>query len=73
MVKYKGFIGHFFFDEKNGIFQGNVANSNDVITFEGRSVAKLQQAFQEAIDDHIEWQKKHGKKLEGASFQSKTS
>jgi predicted HicB family RNase H-like nuclease len=64
MIKYKGFIGHFFFDEKTGLFQGNVANSNDVITFQASSVAKIQQAFQEAIDEHLEWCKKHRKELE---------
>lgn len=65
MIKYKGFIGHYFFDEKAQMLRGNVANSNHVITFEGRSVAKIQLAFQEAVDEHIEWTKKHGRTIEG--------
>lgn len=64
MIKYKGFIGHFFFDEKTGLFLGNVANSNDIITFQASSIAKIQFAFQEAVDQHIEWCKKHRKKAE---------
>lgn len=64
MIKYKGFIGHFFFDEKTNLFHGNVANSHDLITFQGNSVAKTQQAFQDVVDKHIEGCKKHGKKRE---------
>ena len=71
MIKYKGFIGHYFFDEKTCLFQGNVANSNHAITFEGRSLAKVHQAFREAVDEHIEWTKKYGRKIEGTSSQGK--
>ena len=71
MLKYKGFIGHFFFDEKTTLFCGNVANAHDLITFQGASVAKIQQAFQDAVDEHIEWCKKRGKKFEFSSSQSK--
>ncbi len=70
MIKYKGFIGHYFFDEKTNLFCGNVANSHDLITFQGASVAKTQQAFQDAVEEHIEWCKKHGKKFEVPSLQS---
>ena len=61
MIKYKGYIGHFFFDEKTNIFQGHVANIHDVITFQGTSVASTRQAFQDAVDEHIEWRQKYGK------------
>lgn len=71
MIKYKGFIGHFFFDEKTNLFQGNVANSHDLITFQGNSITKTQQAFQDAVDEYIEWCKKYGKKFEVSFPQSK--
>lgn len=61
MMQYKGYIGHFFFDDKSQLFQGNIASSNDVITFQGKSVTTLQQAFRAAVDDYIEWCKKYGK------------
>lgn len=61
MIKYRGYIGHFFFDEKNAMFQGNVANTHDLITFQGKSVESTRQAFQDAIDEYIAWCKKVGK------------
>lgn len=61
MLTYKGYIGHYFFDEKSQLFQGNIANSNDIITFQGRSVSAIQQAFREAVDEYIEWCKQYGK------------
>ncbi len=64
MINYKGFIGHFFFDATTNRFCGTVANSHDLITFQGASVAQTQQAFRDAVDQHIEWCKKHGKKFE---------
>ena len=51
MLKYKGYIGNFYFDEKVGLFQGNVANSNDILTFQGKSIAVLQQAFLAVVDE----------------------
>jgi predicted HicB family RNase H-like nuclease len=61
MIEYKGYIGHFFFDEKTNIFQGHVANIHVVITFQGTSVASTRKAFQDAVNEYIEWHKKYGK------------
>ncbi len=61
MIKYKGYVGHFSFDEKTNLFQGHVANIHDVITFQGTSVASTRKAFQDAVDDYIKWHKKYGK------------
>ena len=62
MIEYKGFVGHFKFDETKNMFYGCVANTNDFITFQGKSVKEIKQHFQDAIDEHIEWCKKYGKK-----------
>lgn len=61
MITYRGYTGHFAFDEIKNIFFGKVANTHDFITFQGKSVKETKQAFRDAIDDHIEWCKKHGK------------
>ena len=61
MIEYRGYIGHFAFDEKKNIFYGRLANTHDVITFQGKSVKETKQAFRDAVNDHIEWCKKHGK------------
>ncbi len=66
MIEHKGYIGHFFFDEKTNSFQGHVANTHDVIIFEGTSVASTRQAFQDAVDEHITWRQKYGKESDKA-------
>lgn len=53
MMEYKGYIGKAEFDDESDVFYGEVINLRDVITFEGRSVAELRQAFQESIDDYL--------------------
>jgi predicted HicB family RNase H-like nuclease len=61
MIKYRGFIGHFSFDDKHNLFIGRVANSHDLITFQGKSISEIREAFNDAINEHIDWCKKHGK------------
>ena len=36
-------------------FHGEIANLRDVITFQGRSVDELRQAFVDSIDDYLSW------------------
>lgn len=53
MMTYKGYIGHVEFDDKADIFHGEVINTRDVITFQGKSVAELKRAFRGSIDDYL--------------------
>lgn len=53
MMTYKGYIGQVEFDDKAEIFHGEVINTRDVITFQGKSVAQLKRAFHESIDDYL--------------------
>jgi predicted HicB family RNase H-like nuclease len=55
MMEYKGYIGRVEFDDEAGIFHGEVINLRDVITFPGKSVDELREAFQESIDDYLEF------------------
>jgi predicted HicB family RNase H-like nuclease len=64
MLKYKGYVGVFEFDEKTHLFLGKVANSYQLITFKGRSVESTEQDFKNVINEHINWYKQHGKKPE---------
>lgn len=64
MIKYRGYIGHFTFNEKTNLFHGRVANTHDLITFQGKSVKEIHQTFQDAIDEHLEWCKKYSKEPE---------
>ena len=64
MINYKGYIDHFAFDETTNMFYGKVSNTHELITFQGKSVRETQEAFQDAINEHIEWCNKHSKSPE---------
>lgn len=53
MMKYKGYVGHVEFDDENDIFHGEVVDTNDVITFQGKSPKELKKAFKESINDYL--------------------
>lgn len=63
-MEYKGFQGVVQFDDEANIFHGDVVNTRDVITFQGESVAELKKAFEESIDDYLEFCKAHGEEPE---------
>jgi predicted HicB family RNase H-like nuclease len=60
MMEYKGYVGKVEFDDEAGIFHGEVIDTRDVITFQGRSVDELKSAFQESIDDYLAFCKQRG-------------
>jgi predicted HicB family RNase H-like nuclease len=55
MMNYKGYIGAVEFDAEARIFHGEVINTRDVITFQGRTVDELEQALRDSVDDYISW------------------
>lgn len=55
MMEYKGYIGKVEFDSDAEIFHGEVINIRDVITFEGESVEELKRAFEDSVDDYLEF------------------
>ena len=44
-MRYKGYIGKVEFDDEASVFHGEVINTRDVITFEGKTVSELRKAF----------------------------
>lgn len=60
MMEYKGYVGVVGFDDEAGIFHGEVVNTRDVITFQGKSVAEIKKAFRESVDDCLQFCKKRG-------------
>lgn len=60
MMEYKGYIGKVEFDDEAGVIHGEVINTRDVITFQGKSVASLKKAFQESVDDYLDFCKTRG-------------
>ncbi len=60
MMEYKGYIGIVEFDSDAKLFHGDVVNTRDVITFQGTTVDEIEKAFNESIDDYIQWCKEEG-------------
>jgi len=54
-MEYKGYSAKVEFDSDANIFHGEVINLRDVITFEGETVKKLKQAFQDSVDDYLDF------------------
>ena len=54
-MTYKGYQATVELDEEAGIFHGEVINTRDVITFQGSSVRELKRAFQDSVDDYLEF------------------
>ncbi len=59
-MEYKGYVGVVEYDDKAKIFHGDVINTRDVITFQGKSVEEIDRAFQESIDDYLSWCEQDG-------------
>ncbi len=60
MMEYKGYIGIVEYDDKAKIFHGDIINTRDVITFQGKSVDEIEMAFRESIDDYLSWCEQDG-------------
>ena len=54
-MNYKRYIGLVEFDEEAGIFHGEVINARDVIIFQGTCVEEIKQAFDDSVDDYLEF------------------
>ena len=62
MPTYKGYTGHVEYDDEAGIFHGEVLDLRDVITFQGKSVEEIEQAFRDSVDDYLEFCEQRGEK-----------
>jgi predicted HicB family RNase H-like nuclease len=59
-LQYKGYIGRVEIDGERGVLWGKVINTRDTITFEGDTLGEVRQAFQESVDDYLEFCKEKG-------------
>lgn len=59
-MEYKGYIAHIEFDDEANLFHGEVVNIRDVITFQGESVSELRKAFEDSVEDYLEFCKERG-------------
>jgi predicted HicB family RNase H-like nuclease len=54
ILKYKLHISTIHISVEDEVFHGKVIGINYLLTFEGKSVVELKQAFEEAIEDYLE-------------------
>ncbi len=62
MLNYKGYTGHIEFDDEAGLFHGEVIDTKDVVTFQGRSVEEIVTAFRDSVDDYLDFCQERGEK-----------
>jgi predicted HicB family RNase H-like nuclease len=67
ILQYKGYLGLFKFDPEAHIFHGEIVNTRDVITFEGRSVEELERAIRDSVEDYLDLCREVGQALEKAA------
>jgi predicted HicB family RNase H-like nuclease len=60
MMKYKGYTGYVEFDPDADVFHGEVVDTRDVITFQGKTVRELKKAFRDSVDDYLEYCEERG-------------
>ena len=64
MLTYKNYVAKVDFCSEAKIFHGEVIGTQDVITFQGKSVGELEKAFKDSIEDYLEFCEKKKKKPE---------
>jgi predicted HicB family RNase H-like nuclease len=52
VIKYKEYLGTIHFSAEDEVFYGKLEGINDLVTFEGQTVAGIKQAFIDAFDDY---------------------
>lgn len=60
MMQYKKYVAKVEFDDEADIFHGEVINTNDVITFQGKTVQALKRALKDSVDDYLDFCKSRG-------------
>ena len=59
MMQYKGYVGRVEFDEEAGLL-GEVVGIRDVVTFQGKSIEEVRQAFRDSVDDYLAFCRQRG-------------
>jgi predicted HicB family RNase H-like nuclease len=54
LIKYKEYLGTVHFSAEDEVFYGKIEGVDDLVSFEGKTVEGLKQAFIEAVEDYEE-------------------
>jgi predicted HicB family RNase H-like nuclease len=63
-MQYKGYLARVEYDDESNIFHGEVINTRDVITFQGKSVEELKKAYEDSVEDYLAFCKERGEEPE---------
>ncbi len=55
MLTYKGYTAQIEVDTEAALLHGRVLDIKDVVTFKGKTVEELRQAFEDSVDDYLEF------------------
>jgi predicted HicB family RNase H-like nuclease len=60
-MTHDGYIATIELDDGAGLFHGEIINTRDVLTFQGRTLDELRAAFADTIADYVVWCEQRGK------------
>ena len=60
-MTHDGYIATIELDDGAGLFHGEIINTRDVLTFQGRTLDELRAAFADTIADYVVWCAARGK------------
>ncbi|HMC58268.1 MAG TPA: type II toxin-antitoxin system HicB family antitoxin [Candidatus Solibacter sp.] len=63
-MTYKGYQSKVELDEEAGVFHGEAIDTRDAITFQGSSVKELKKAFEDSVDDYLDFCASRGEDAE---------
>lgn len=63
-MNYKGYWGSVHFNDEDDLFYGRIEFIRALVSYEGRDVDALRQAFREAVDDYLQTCEDQGRKPE---------
>jgi predicted HicB family RNase H-like nuclease len=63
-MTHDGYVAIVELDEEAGLFHGEIINTRDVLTFQGRTLDELKAAFGDTVADYVEWCRERGKEPE---------
>ena len=63
-MEYKGYFGSVHYNDDDKALYGELEFISALVSYEGTDVASLRAAFEEAVDDYLEFCKETGKQPE---------
>ena len=71
IMTYKGYTARIEYSAEDGCLIGEIAGIRDIVGFHGDSVAELQAAFEEAVEDYLEMCEDQGGHRKNLNLSSK--